>query len=107
MMKKQSIRIPGTGRIYKRGAVWYLDYWIDGCRKQEKGSGSKEEALRILAARRADAERGEVGFEKKQVVHFSDFADQYLEIKATGPKPKRSIRCISANVSRLKGFFGE
>ncbi|MBE0711350.1 MAG: hypothetical protein IH583_03120 [Candidatus Aminicenantes bacterium] len=70
-MKKQSIRIPGTGRIYKRGAVWYLDYWIDGCRKQEKGSGSKEEALRILAARRADAERGEVGFEKKQAVHFS------------------------------------
>jgi integrase len=103
MMKKQSIRIPGTGRIYKRGAVWYLDYWVDGCRRQEKGSGSKEEALRILAARRADAERGEVGFEKKQVVHFSDFADEYLKIKAE----KRSIRSIKGYVKHLKAYFGE
>ncbi len=102
-MKKQSIRIPGTGRIYKRGAVWYLDYWVDGCRKQERGSGSKEEALRILAARRSDAERGEVGFEKKKVVHFSDYAEEYLKIKAE----KRSIRSIRGYIKHLKAFFGE
>jgi integrase len=102
-MKKQSIRVPGQGRIYKRGAVWYLDYWVDGCRKQEKGSGSKEDALRILAARRSDAERGEVGFEKKQVVHFSQCADEYLKIK----DEKRSIRSIRGYIKHLKAYFGE
>jgi len=102
-MKTTSLRIPGQGRIYKRGAVWYLDYWVDGCRRQERGSGSKEEALRILAARRSDAERGEVGFEKKKVVHFSDFADEYLKIKAD----KRSIRSIRGYIKHLKAFFGE
>ena len=29
------VNIPGQGRIYKRGKVWYLDYWIDGTRVRE------------------------------------------------------------------------
>jgi integrase len=104
-MKKQSIRIPGTGRIYKRGAVWYLDYWVDGRRKQERGSGSKEEALRILAAKRTDIERGTLRFEKKQIVHFSDFAQIYLEAKAEAQTS--SIRSIRGYVNHLVNYFGE
>jgi len=105
-MKQKSERnlsIPGQGRIYKRGAVWYIDYWVDGMRKREKASGDKQAALSILAAKRTDVERGALGFEKKQVVHFADFADEYLKIKAE----KRSIRSIKGYVKHLKANFGE
>lgn len=39
--KQQFVRIPGQGRIYKRGAVWYVGYWVDGRRKQERTVVSK------------------------------------------------------------------
>lgn len=102
-MNAISQTIPGQGRIYKRGSVWYIDYWVDGQRKRERGSGSKDEALRILAAKRTDVERGALGFEKKQVLHFSDFAEEYKKIKASA----RSIRSIKGYVKHLAAFFGE
>jgi|WetSurSiteA1Bulk_404760.scaffolds.fasta_scaffold07848_3 integrase len=105
-MNAQSLRVPGQGRIYKRDKVWYIDYWVDGRRKREFG-GSKGAALEALAAKTTDVKRGILGFEKKQIVRFSDFADEYLDIKANGPKPKRSIRCIRGYVNYLKDFFGE
>jgi len=101
--KQQFVRIPGQGRIYKRGAVCYVDYWVDGQRKQERASRDKEEALRILAAKRTDIERGNLGFEKKQVVHFSDYAEEFMRIKAEA----RSIRSIEGYIKHLKAFFGE
>jgi integrase len=101
--RERSRSVPGQGRIYKRGAVWYIDYWVDGMRKREKASGDKQAALEALAAKTTDVKRGALGFEKKQVVHFSDFADEYLKIKAE----KRSIRSIRGYVKHLKASFGE
>ena len=104
-MNAQSIRVPGQGRIYKRGAVWYLDYWVDGLRKQERGSADKSEALEVLAARKTDALRGDMGFEKKQIVHFSDFSKEYEKVKiASG---MRSARSIKGYLKHLDGYFGQ
>ncbi len=100
---KSIVRVPGQGRIYKRGGIWYIDYGVDGQRKRERASRDKGEALRILAAKRTDVERGALGFEKKQIVHFSDFADEYLKIKAE----KRSIRSLKGRIKQLKAAFGE
>jgi integrase len=95
--------VPGQGRIYRRGRVWYIDYWVDGRRKREKASGSKDEALRSLAAKRTDIERGALGFEKKQTLHFSDFSEEYIKIKSGA----RSLRSIRGYIKHLAGFFGE
>jgi integrase len=101
-MNAKSLIVPLQGRIYKRDKVWYIDYWVDGKRKREFG-GSKDAALEALAAKTTDVKRGILGFEKKQTVHFSDFADEYLKIKAE----KRSIRSIRGYAKHLKAFFGE
>ncbi|MCX7429210.1 MAG: hypothetical protein NTW96_26735, partial [Planctomycetia bacterium] len=107
-MTEQFISVPGVGRIYRRGKVWYLDYWANGVRIREKSGGNKESALRELGTKTSDVSRGNLGFlEKKKVVHFSDYADEYLKIKVAGPKPSRSIRSIRGYVSHLKDFFGE
>lgn len=101
-MKTICQTVSGQGRIYKRGPVWYIDYWVDGLRKRER-AGNKEAALEALAAKTTDVKRGALGFEKKQVVHFSDFAEEYKKIKA----PARSIRSIKGYVKHLVAFFGE
>ncbi|MEN6560103.1 MAG: site-specific integrase [Acidobacteriota bacterium] len=97
------IRVPGQGRIYKRGKVWYIDFWVDGCRKREKASGLKDEALRSLAAKRTDVERGSLGFERKQALHFSGFAKEYEQIRAG----TRSIRSVRGYIKHLASHFGE
>lgn len=102
------VNVPGQGRIYRRGKVWYLDYWANGVRIREKSGGNKESALRELGTKTSDVSRGNLGFlERKKAVHFVDYADEYLKIKVGGPKPNRSIRSIRGYVSHLKDFFGE
>ncbi len=99
------VKVPGQGRIYKRGAVWYLDYWLDGRRKQERGSSDKAEALRMLAAKRTDAERGALHFEKRQIVRFSDFVKDYVGLKAEAGS--RSVRSIEGYIRHMVDYFGE
>jgi integrase len=106
-MTTQYISVPGQGRIYRRGKVWYLDYWVDGARVREKASGNQRDAMKLLGDRTSAASQTNGAPLKKKVVPFSTFADEYLEFKANGPKPKRSIRSIRGYVSHLKDFFGE
>lgn len=104
------VRIPGQGRIYKRGKVWYIDYWANGERIRERSGGSKATALEELGTKTSDIKRGNLGFiDKKRegAVLFSNFAKEYLRIKAASPKPKRSLRCITGSMKNLKAFFGE
>ncbi len=103
MSASAHVRVPGLGRIYRVGRIWYVDYWVDGCRKRERASGDKEMALSILAAKRTDVERGELGFEKKQILHFASFAEEYKKIKAGS----RSICSIRGYIKHLLRFFGD
>jgi integrase len=80
-----------------------VDYWVDGFRKRERASGDKEMALSVLAAKRTDIERGELGFEKKQLLRFSSFAEEYKRIKASS----RSICSIRGYIKHLSRFFGD
>lgn len=102
MTEHLSANIEGVGRIYKRGKVWYLDLRHDGMRYRRR-CGTKAEAIKGLSTNHTDINRGELRFVKKQVVHFSDFAKEYLKIKAGA----RSIRSIRGYVKHLKDFFGE
>lgn len=106
-MTTQFVSVPGQGRIYRRGKVWWLDYWIDDKRIRERGSHNKTEALKLLGQRATDAGRGTLVSMKKKIVHFSDFAEQYLEIIVDRPKPVRNIRTVRGHIAHLKAFFGE
>jgi integrase len=93
--------VAGQGRVFKRGKIWYVDFGVDGRRKRMSASGEKEEALKMLAAKRTDILRGALGFEKKQVLLFSDFAEEYKKIKAE----TLSIRSVEVRVKHLVRFF--
>jgi len=97
------VNVPGQGRIYRRNKVWYLDYWVDQVRIRERYGSNKQEALRELAARRTDIDRGARGAEKKEIVHFSDFAKDFLKIKESA----HSYRSMKGYLKPMTKFFGE
>lgn len=47
-MSAKFVNVPGQGRIYQRGKVWYLDYWVDDKRIRERASSNKRDALKQL-----------------------------------------------------------
>ena len=93
--------VAGQGRIFHRGNVWYVDYGVDGRRKRFRASADKGEALKMLAALRTDIERAAFGFERKKVVLFSDFAEEYKKIKSEA----RAIQSVEARVKHLVKYF--
>lgn len=103
----ETFRVDGVGKIYKRGKVWYLDYTVDGRRKQERGSPNKAAALKMLGTRVTDAERGMLNFTRREVVHFSDFTETYLQHKLDQPRRKvKSLRSIRGSIRHLVEYFG-
>jgi integrase len=98
------IAVPGQGRIYKRGKKWYIDYWSGGQRVRESAGGNMGGALKLLAEKSGDPSGIRAS---KRIVPFSEFADEYIEIKSTGARPRRSIRSIRGYVAHLKAFFGD
>ena len=43
--------------LYRRGRLWYADYYADGVRVQEStGTANKREAEKILVVKKAEAE---------------------------------------------------
>lgn len=93
--------VDGQGRIFHRGKIWYVDYGVDGRRKRFRASADKGEALKMLAALRTDIERAAFGFEKKKVVLFSDFAEEYKKIKSEA----RAVKSVEARVKHLVKHF--
>ena len=93
--------VAGQGRVFHRGKVWYVDFGADGRRRRFRVSADKAEALKILAALRTDIERAAFGFEKKKVVLFSDFAEEYKRIKSEA----RAIQSVEARVKHLVKYF--
>jgi integrase len=101
------VKVEGQGKIYRRGKVWYLDFWVDSERIRERAGTNKADDLKMLGEKTSESGRTNNARLKRKVVPFSEFAEEYLELKANGPKPRRSIRSIRGYVSHLKGFFGD
>jgi len=93
--------VAGQGRVFHRGNIWYVDYGVDGRRKRFRASADKGEALKMLAALRTDIERAAFGFERKKVVLFSDFAEEYKKIKSE----TRAVKSVEARVKHLVKHF--
>jgi len=95
----------GTGRIYRRGDVWWLDYGFRGERYRESsGSHRKGDARALLKKRMQEMGRGQLIGPREERVTFEDLvgmiSDDYL---VNGRKSLPQLRCI---LSHLRGYFG-
>ena len=64
--------------IYRRGKVWWIDYYCKGRRIRESVSESKQEAVKALQARKGDIVRGKFRIRgKERAVLFGEFAAEF------------------------------
>ncbi len=82
--------------IYRRGRIWYADFYINGRRVQTStGTSNKREAERFLAMRRVD--------DTKPIrTPFKEFAERYMVYAKTN---KRSWIRDEQMLKQLTGFF--
>lgn len=93
-----------AGRVYKRGDVFYIDYFVDGKRIREAVGKDEGKARRALEKRKEAAITGVFNLASRRGVRFPDFADRYVELKRT--HGRRSMRQITRVTRRLKEYFG-
>jgi integrase len=95
----------GTGRIYRRGDVWWLDYGFRGERYRESsGSHRKGDARALLKKRMEEMGRGQLVGPRAERVTFEDLIqmieDDYL---VNGRKSLPQLNCI---LGHLRDYFG-
>jgi integrase len=88
--------------IYRRGRVWWVDYYSKSERVQEStGSTNRREAEKFYALRRSEVERGV--YAKPVIVSLAEFGGRYLEYARTH---KRSWKRDEQMLGQLQSFFG-
>ena len=67
--------------VYKRGDIYYIDYYLCGRRKRECVGPDKRFAETVLKKREVELREGRhLDVKKNEKIKFEDFADQYLEL---------------------------
>jgi integrase len=69
----------GTARPFLRGKIWWISYYVGGEeRRESSGSASKSDAIKLLNARRAEVDTGQIVPGKATIGHLLDL---YLAAK--------------------------
>src|SRR5262245_26229245 len=88
--------------LYRRGRIWYADFYFQGKRVQEAtGTANRREAEKYYALRLSEVERGL--YVKPRKVTLSEFGEQYLDFAKIN---KRSWLRDEQILVHLKAFFG-
>ena len=89
-------------RVFRRGSLWWISYWLDGRRVRESlGTASKKVAIRLRDQKEEDLVLGRVSRRLKKV-EVGQFLEEYIRhSKASGKRPKT----IANDRGRLKAFF--
>ena len=95
----------GTGRVYQRGGVWWVDYSFRGERKRESSESKvKADATRLLRKRLEEMGRGKLIGPTEAKVTFEDLAKMIREdYKVNG---RRSTKRLNTALAHLTEFFG-
>jgi site-specific recombinase XerD len=89
--------------IYRRGRIWYADYYANGERIQEStGTASRREAEKHLALRISEVQRGV--FVKPVNTTIQELGERYIEYAKLH---KRSWKRDVQMLGNLEVFFGE
>lgn len=94
----------GTGRIFKRGNIWWIDYSFRGERHRESsGSTRKKDAKALLRKRMKEMGEGGPRVDEEEVT-LDDLATMIEDdYKAKGRVSMSNLRTA---LKHLKGFFG-
>ena len=95
----------GTGRIYQRGGVWWIDYSYRGKRTRESTESVRRgDAVTLLQKRMGEIGRGQLVGRKAEKVTFDDLAQGIRDdYKVNG---RRSVKSLEGSLKRLEKFFG-
>ena len=89
--------------VFRKGADWWIDYYVNGQRKREK-IGDKKLAESVLAKRKVEiAENRYLDRREIPKTTFSQMAKSYLEWSSAN---KRSSRRDATSLKALKRTFG-
>jgi len=92
------------GRVYRRGKIWYIDFFADGRRIREAAGENKRFAETALSKRLTEVAEGSfLNIKKDEKIKFEVFAQEYLEVHA---KNKRSYHSDVDRIKTLNRFFG-
>ena len=96
----------GTGRVYRRGEVWWIDYGYRGDRHREScGSQRKGDAVRLLRRRMEEMGRGRLVGPSEERLTFEDLAGMIVtDYEVNG---RRSIKRLHTALKHLRGFLGQ
>ena len=93
------------GRIFQRGAVFWIAYYVRGKEFREPGGKTEKEAAKRLKVRRAEKHGGRFIGPEQERVTVGTLLDSYLanleRKKAKGIGPARSV------VSKVRAIFGD
>ena len=96
----------GLGRVYRRGQIWWVEYWLRGNQYRESArSCERKEALRLLRQRQAEIGQGRLIGPDVEQTTFEDMArmlgDDY---EVNGRRSEEAMRC---RVAKLREFYGQ
>lgn len=94
----------GTGRVYQRGKVWWIQYGFRGRTYREtSGSRKKGAAVKLLRKRLAEMGSGKLVGPSEEQVTFEDLRQLHLtDLKANG----RRLKWARTAWKPLAAFFG-
>jgi integrase len=95
----------GTGRIYRRGGTWWLDYGFRGERYREtSGSQRKGDARALLKKRMEEMGRGQLVGPREERVTFEDLIGMIEDdYRVNG---RKSLPMLGGILAHLRGYFG-
>ncbi len=96
----------GTGRIYQRGEVWWIDYSFRGKRYRESTESTKKgDATALLRQRLAEMGTGKVTGPQEEKVMFDDLMG--LVVTDYEKNRRKSLRRLESAIEHLRGYFGD
>jgi integrase len=95
----------GLGRIFKRGAVFWIAYYYNGVEKRESSHSQNErQAQRLLKKRLGEIGAGKLVGPSEEKLTFDQLAEDLItDYEVNG---KRSLKSVKLSIRHLHGFFG-
>lgn len=96
----------GLGRVYQRGAIWWVQYSHRGKAYRQSSESSKEmDAVRLLRRKLGEIGRGRLIGPDVEKTTFEDLAGMLTtDYQVNG---RRSLKRMKHAVAHLRGAFGE
>jgi integrase len=95
----------GTGRVYQRGNVWWIDYGFRGDRHRESsGSTRKKDAVALLRKRMKEMGEGGPRVHEEDVTldNLTQMIEDDYKVKGRASLPN-----LKTALNHLRGFFGK